>query len=398
LKILVLSPIFPHAPVDGDRMRLWHWLRLLAGLGHELTLLSFVQQQEALAQSGKDLQQFCHGALHGEWISSLHLKANAGLGLFGRLPLNVAAYQSRSMHAKAAHLVKSQTFDAVLAYRLRMAPYAQRLGLPWVLDCCDAMSWYAAQRAESAQGLQQLYWDMEERRLRSYESSLSGQPGAVLANGSADARHLQSLMGPAQAVGVLPNGVDFDYHHPDFDGPKTPFSVCFVGHLAYQPNYQAVLDFYATVWPKILAVHPEARFFVVGGGAPDSLNALRQDPSVTLTGFVEDVRPYVRQSTVALCNVRSGAGRQNKLLEALACGKPAVASSLACKGIEAKAGQHLLVADTPRAMAQAVLSLMQDPDLCQRLGLAGLAFVRQHYHWEASGRILEEALRQQVKP
>jgi glycosyltransferase involved in cell wall biosynthesis len=396
VKLLVLSPILPHAPVDGDRMRVWHWLRLLKARGHQLGLACFVRSRAELSpQRTEALRGLLSEGLHAVALPGWRIKANAASAFFGHEPFNVAAYASPAMRALAQGLAAQGGFDATLAYRLRMAPYALGLGLPAALDYCDAMSAYALQRYEQAGAgsLAQAYWGVEQGRLMGYEASLTGRFGASFTNGEGDRRYLASLQAGGAGLSSLPNGVDFDYHHPDESQPRDPLAVCFVGQLGYAPNWQAALEFGSQSLPRVRRALPGAHLFLVGGGAPKALAPVLEDRSVLAPGFVQDVRPWVQRSAVALCTVRTATGIQNKLLEAMALGTPVVASPLAARAVGALDGRHLLVAEGPAAAAEAVIRLLKDPALGRALAAEALAFVRRGFEWEQSGALLDAALR-----
>ncbi len=396
MKLLVLAPILPHAPVDGDRMRLWHWLRLLKARGHQLALACFVRSRAELEPGRTQALRGLLGlGLHPVLLPPWRIKANAAWGFFGREPFNVAAYASPAMRRLARGLAAHGGFAATLAYRLRMAPYALGLGLPAALDYCDAMSAYALQRYQQAApgSLAQAYWGVEQGRLMAYEAGLAGRFGASFTNGEGDRRALASLQAGGAGLSSLPNGVDFDYHHPDAVLPRDPLAVCFVGQLGYAPNWQAALEFCRESLPRVRRALPQAHLYLVGGGAPKALAQALADPAVLAPGFVPDVRPWVRRSAVALCTVRTATGIQNKLLEAMALGTPVVASPPAARAVGAEHGRHLLVAEGAPAVAEAVIRLLRDPGLGRQLAGAALGFVRQGFAWEGSGDALDAALR-----
>jgi glycosyltransferase involved in cell wall biosynthesis len=122
----------------------------------------------------------------------------------------------------------------------------------------------------------------------------------------------------------------------------------------------------------------------------------REIPGITVTGTVEDVKPFLERATVFVAPVRMGEGIKSKVLEALAMGLPVVATRRSLRGLEAVPDRDLLVADTPTQFAAQVLRLLDSPDLRQELSDRGLALVRCRYEWTSLapelGKIYEEAL------
>jgi glycosyltransferase involved in cell wall biosynthesis len=401
LKLLVLSPVFPDAPSDGDRLRLYHWIAEL-GPRHEIHLACFVDPARAEDFGGSDL---------GPRLRSVHTVAwplwrrrlAAGPRLAGPLPSGVAACASGAMARLVDALLEGPPgggapFDAVLAYRLKMAPYALRFKGPRFLDYTDSMTRYmerlAADCALRRRPLRAAFARVQARRLAAYEAWCAGNFDAGFFNSSQDCEAVQAMRPSlGRNLRVAANGVEAEsFAPPRRSLRKDPFELLFVGHLAYPPNADAVAWFAREVLPLVRAREPRAFLTVVGGGASPALAALAALPGVRFTGFVSDTRPYLWRAAVGLCPVRTGAGRQNKLLEAFAAGLPAVATGLAAAGAEASDGEHLLAADGTSAFAGAVLRLLEDPRLGARLARKALALVRRTYVWPANAAVLEDAM------
>jgi glycosyltransferase involved in cell wall biosynthesis len=163
--------------------------------------------------------------------------------------------------------------------------------------------------------------------------------------------------------------------------------------MDFRPNVDAVSWFVQAIWPEIKIAVPEAQFFAVGQRPLSQLIALTADPSVRLTGWVEDVRPFISAATVYVAPLRMGSGTRLKLLEAMAMGRAIVSTRLGAEGLAETGASHeqdkaihgrelVLVEDNdPAAFAQAVVSLLKDPDRRTRLGTAARAFVQTHYDW-----------------
>jgi len=218
------------------------------------------------------------------------------------------------------------------------------------------------------------------RRLRRYEAQVCRRADHVLAVSEADAAALRKLV-PGLEVTVVPNGVETQAYTPAPPHPRT-FTLVFTGTMDFRPNVDAVLWFARKVLPRVRAQMPEVHFFVVGQRPHRRLRALRGDPAVTLTGWVEDTRPYIAQAAVYVAPLRMGGGTRLKLLEAMAMGKPVVATRLGAEGYPVTHGRELLLADTPADFAAAVVALLRTPGRCAELGRAARAFVEQQYDWQ----------------
>ncbi len=373
MKILVLSPILPDAPSDGDKLRLHHFMRELRKR-HELDLLCF----------GKDVDM----PRGRQWI-------NAGLRYFSGLPSNVNAYASSEMAARVDGLIEraatqGRPYAGVFCYRLRMAPYALRARLPRVIDYTDSLTRYVERRALQASGLRRILYRREAEKIAAYEAWTADQFDAGFMNSEGDAAALRA-MAPGSNIVTAANGVDFGHLKPG-KLRRDPERMVFIGNLAYAPNAEAVLWFHREILPLIARKRPKARFVVVGGKAPAALARLKADPRVEMTGFLEDTRPELWRAGLSVCPVRLAAGRQNKILDAFATGTPVVATALTAAGVEASHGRHLLAAEDPAGFAAACLELMQRPAKGRALAAAAMKFARARYDWAASAKLIEKAL------
>jgi glycosyltransferase involved in cell wall biosynthesis len=139
---------------------------------------------------------------------------------------------------------------------------------------------------------------------------------------------------------------------------------------------------------------PDVRFFAVGQDPPPELRDLSaKDPRITVTGFVDDIRPYVSKAAVYVVPLRVGGGTRLKVLDAMASGKALVSTAIGCEGIAVRPGEHLVVADTPEAMAASTIALLNDPARRQALGAAARRLVEQRYAWRVVGGQLLDAYR-----
>jgi len=223
------------------------------------------------------------------------------------------------------------------------------------------------------------YSFVQWRRLRRYEAQVCRRADRVLAVSDADATALCKLV-PALDVTIVPNGINTRTYTPTPTHPHTP-TLVFTGTMDFRPNVDAVLWFARKVLPRVRAEVPEVHFVVVGQRPHRRLEVLRTDPAVTLTGWVEDTRPYIARAAVYVAPLRMGGGTRLKLLEAMAMGKAVVATRLGAEGYPVTDGQELLLADTPADFAAAVVALLRAPERRAELGRVARAFVEQRYDW-----------------
>jgi glycosyltransferase involved in cell wall biosynthesis len=165
-------------------------------------------------------------------------------------------------------------------------------------------------------------------------------------------------------------------------GPAaTGQDLVFTGKMDFRPNVDAVLWFAQHVLPQVRQEAPGAHFWVVGKGTHPRLAPLADNPAVTVTGWVEDIRPYIAGAMVYVIPLRIGGGTRLKVLEAMAMAKAIVSTSLGCEGFDLVPGRELVTADTPTEFAREVLALMNDAPRRKELGRAARDFAGSKYDW-----------------
>jgi sugar transferase (PEP-CTERM/EpsH1 system associated) len=249
----------------------------------------------------------------------------------------------------------------------------------------DSQKWreYASERRFP---LSFVYW-LEAVKLQRAEKALSGQFDLATCTTAAELRSLQSL-GAQRPTDWFPNGVDCEYFAPT-DSPYDANTIVFVGRMDYYPNQQGVRWFCERVWPLLRARLPSVKFQIVGAEPSPAVRELAHIEGVTVTGSVADVRPYVHNAALTVAPLAIARGTQNKILESMAAGTPVVCSPQAVGGVDAIAGEHLLVAESPAEWVVKVCSVLLDPAMRGALSVAGRSRVLAQHSWAMSMRRLD---------
>lgn len=377
MRLLFVAPRHPFPPFRGDQVRAWHQIRLLAQR-HQVTLFALERPPaEALLPDGVRLV-----------TSETSGPARAARLLrhaFSDLPLQAALFDSEPARRALAALV-AEGFDAAHLQLVRLAPLAPALGsLPCVVDFVDALSLNIARRAELDRAMWRPLWRQEAARLRRAEETLLTRAGQGLVVSEAD----RQAMGGSERLFVVPNGVDGARFAFD-PRPRANADLVFTGNLGYFANADAAVWFARQVLPLVTRRLPGARFRLVGARPSRAVRALALLDGVSVVGEVPDMAEALHSARVAVVPLRTGSGQQSKMLEAMACGTPVVATSLAASGMEARGGEHLLVADGAEAMADAIVRLGEDGTLAARLSANARRLVEERYTWEQSVDRLEQ--------
>jgi len=281
-------------------------------------------------------------------------------------------------------------FDIIHVEHLRGSRYGSFLksrfpSLPVVWDSVDCISRLFQQAANHSRGFFGKFMTrFELPRTQQTEGDLACQFDRVLVTSPSDRKSLLELVSSGRSpseISVLPNGVDLDYFHPKAEYERQAETIVFSGKMSYHANISMVNYLVDEIMPRVWKLRPAARLCIVGKDPSPAIRQLMQNPLITVTGTVNDIRPFLWGATVSVVPLLYGVGIQNKILEAMATGTPVVTTSRALSALQAKPGKDLLAYDDPDEFSEGVLQLIADRDLQQRIGKAAVTYVRTHHDW-----------------
>jgi polysaccharide biosynthesis protein PslH len=264
--------------------------------------------------------------------------------------------------------------------------------VPIVWDSVDCISLLFRQSAARSQK-QVSRWltRFELGRTERYERWLLSQFDRTVVTSPVDRQALANLL-PAGAddsfLQLLPQGTDVAYFTPGEEA-REQNELVISGKMSYHANVSMTLHLVRDIMPLVWEKRPDVRLTIVGADPSREILALQQQPMVTVTGRVDDVRPYLRRATAAVAPLTYGTGTQNKVLEAMACATPVIATPQAATSLAAQPGQEVLVEQDAAGFAGAILSLIVEPDRQRRVGWAGRRYVEAHHDWAAIAARLE---------
>src|ERR1700730_2612656 len=383
--ILLVAPSWPHPPTWGFATRVYNLAKQLSAR-HRVTLLAYGAGDETAATTGagpifESVQFVPHPAARR---SKRRAQATS---LLSSRSYHVGGLRSASMDAAFERLLSERSFDLVQVESSQMAITRSASGIPVVLDEHNIEYLLLRRLAEvDTSPDRKAFGYIEAAKVRWEEVKAWRQCDGAVFTSEADLDVMRAPF-PEKPACVVPNGVDAQYFSPSDDEPE-PSTVVFTGSINYRPNTDAVAYFIKEVMPQLLRLKPSARFVVVGQGAPDSLLRMA-DANVEFTGAVPDVRPYVARAAVVIAPLRVGSGTRLKILEALTIGKPVVTTTIGCEGLSVVDGEHLVVADDPQPLAEAVARLISDRKLAMELGRSGRALIERDYSWSVVVQHLE---------
>ncbi len=394
--------VVPYAPTR-IRTRSYHFIRALASLDHRVTLATVWTNREERAAVESASSNGAHAVL-AERLPRSRTLWNCMHAILTGEPMQAHYSWSLALASRLAGVLDEAPFDVIHVEHLRGAKYALAMAgrspergaqrVPVVWDSVDCIASLFRRAAEESQALRiRLAAQFELRRTERFEGGVATRFDRVLVTSKADRSDLLALA-PASRRGalagrleVVPNGVDLDFFTPTGE-PRDPATLVMTGKMSYHANATAAIRLVEDVMPRVWATRPGARLLIVGKDPPREVVRLQDAGDgaggVVVTGTVEDIRPFLRTATIAVAPIRYGVGIQNKVLEALACGTPVVATPQATSALDITDGRDLVVGRDPGELANAIGALLGDADRRRRIGEAGRAYVERHHSWRAA--------------
>lgn len=391
MRVLLLTQVLPYPPDSGPKIKTYHVIKYLAQR-HRVTLVAFVRDTDK-PEYIAHLKTLC------ERVITVPIQRAAsrdlvflGKSLLSGQPWMMLRDERPEMRAALAELAATSQFDIVHADQLNMGQYA----LPFpsgrkVLDLHNAL-WVLYKRMSEAQSftnpmkyLLMRDWPL----LKRYEAEMCRRFDAVTAVSEEDKAALIEAGAPS-AMTVIPIAVDLDSQPYIERQPKGPH-IIHIGTMYWPANINAINWFLDAIYPLIKARLPEVRCTLIGARPPESIiERAKADPSLTVTGYVDDPLPYLQDASMMIVPLKAGGGMRVKILNALAQGIPMVTTTVGCEGIAVTPDKDILIADEPAAFAEASLRLLTDADLNQRISQNGREMVMQRYDYREAVKPLDD--------
>jgi glycosyltransferase involved in cell wall biosynthesis len=396
MKILFLSSWFPYPPTNGAKIRIYNLIRQLAE-HHEIDLVSLaktISVNEA-RQQVPFLMQYCHTVEVTAAQPFVPGSLAAYKGFVSPKPRSIVQTYSPEMARLVNDKVRSNAYDVVVASEVGAPALVSLLacrvdGVPKVLDALEVALAKDAYEGQSSP-LRRLRHGLTWFKLRRFSKEMLRQAEACTVPSKQEKQNLLEIVPKHSRIEVIPHSLDLTYYAGSFGSPK-PKSLIFTGSFTYHANLDAARYFIQEIYPHIRTGLPDVTVQIAGSTDGADLSEWPVDESITFTGFLGDVRPSVAQSWLSVVPLRVGAGTRLKIIESMALGTPVVSTSKGAEGLEVTHGENILIADDPEQFAQAVVKVVQNPKLHEKLSKAGLRLVTDKYDSEVIGRDFDALL------
>lgn len=403
-KLLFLAHRLPYPPHKGEKLRAYHIMR---GLAEDYDLfLGTMIDDPADWEHRWAFDDLCVGTCIADGRDRNRSVA-ALTSLVKREAVTFSYFRHPALMRWVTEMTTAHQFDAAILYSSGVAPYLaamknepERL----IVDFVDADSAKWETLAETSHAPMRQVYAREARLMRATEVVLAQRADASLLVTDSEAALFSKLTGTTRGVQAVGNGVDLPYWqaarkfpspYPEDGVPR----VIFTGAMDYEPNIEAVTLFAEHAMPALARLGREVHFVIAGSNPAREVLALDKQADITVTGRVPDMRPWMAHAQCAIAPLMLARGIQNKVLEAMAAGIPAVVTKAALEGITARDGETVIVADgsdtsdgtsiaaqrkaTGEACALAIDHLFANPERTKQIAEAAQKMIAENYSWEA---------------
>lgn len=373
-------------PVDkGGKIRTYHMLKELKR-NHRVTYLT-LDDGTAAPDAAAKATEYCHELITVPHQTSAKFSARfyaeLAQNLISLLPYFVKKYESAAMRAAIEGRLAKGDVDVLVCDFLNPS-----INVPGRVNCAtvlfqhnvEAMIWQRHYEVQT-QPLKKAYLKGQWEKAVAYEKAACQRYDYVVAVSADDAETMRREYGVSN-VSDVPTGVDTEFFRPSGQFQKEPNSLVFTGSMDWLPNEDAIRYFTEAILPLIKQQIPDVKLTVVGRNPFPSLVELGQrDPAIVVTGRVDDVRPFMERAAAYIIPLRIGGGTRLKVYEAMAMEQPIVSTTIGAEGLPVRDGIELLLADEPSAFAAAVMRVLRDAELAQRIGQQAADTVRAKFGW-----------------
>jgi len=392
VKILQVSHRVPFPLNEGGTIGIYNYTRGFAEAGVEVTLtaLNGIKHNIDITEATQELSKYCK--FHVFDIDTNIKPFNAFVNLFTKQSYNVSRFYDNKFKVFLKNLLLSEKFDIIQVEGTFVAMYIDVIReyskAPIVLRQHNVEYQIWDRLAQNAQNpLKKWYLNLLTRRLKKFEKDYLNKFDAIVPVTKDDADLFNNL-GNTKPVFVSPAGIDNNYWQPSKDAVN-PFHIYHLGSLEWMPNREAVLWFIKEVWPLVIKIDNRFKLFIAGKNMPEEMKVMKVE-NVFMEGEVKDGQKFVNDKAITVVPLLSGSGIRLKILEAMAAAKLVISTTIGAQGIEYKAGEQMLIADTPEEFANYFREISRNQNVYDTVKQQGYDLILNKYSNQAVvNRLLE---------
>lgn len=383
-KMLIITPEFPYPPDGGGAIRLLNLIRIYKR-HFDITLLSFYFDDSGLSERRQALLEWCKEVIAVKMQDTkLNRKRSAFMALTIGIPFNTCKFMQREFTQKLKNLLRKDSYKYIILEHTYMLPYTRLIrsalagGSKAVLDAHNFETGLSRARIKTRKGLRKMTAKYSYICMKRMEKKYAKKYNMVFTTSKVDAGHFESI--GAVNVHVIPNIISGLDHTTNIEAAADNKSLIFCGILSYFPNREGIEFFYENIYKRLKTEVDGIKLYIVGKEPDDYICSLaKNDDSVTVTGYVDDVTKYYRDSTLAIVPLLSGSGTRLKILDAFINRTAVISTSKGCEGLEVRHLQDIYIADSPEEFIEGIKTLLEDAELKRQLTNNAYSLVQEKY-------------------
>lgn len=387
MKIFVLVSRFPYPLEKGDKLRAYHQLAELSK-NHEIILCALSDHE--IDESWKAAIEKHKIKIHVFKLRKPLIYWNTLKQVFTSMPYQTGYFFQRSIQKKIHRLIEIEQPDHIYCQLIRTTEYVKNIHhIPKTLDYMDALSKGMYRRAEITRGIKKILFNIEGKRLSEYENRIFD----YFNHHSIISTQDRSFISHPQRnkIAIIENGIAAEF--ADYPVDKEPeFDIVFTGNMNYPPNIESAVFLVEQVYPLLNKDFPELKILLSGSNPNQRVKELAVAHKIVVTGWVDDIRTSYAKGKLFVAPLQIGTGLQNKLLEAMAMGRPSITTPLANNALNAVHNESILIASSAQEFAAAIKTLLTDPAKYEAIASSGKSFVTKTFNWTSAVAKLEQLM------
>lgn len=377
---------------SGGKIRTYN---MLAEMMHEFDITYFTlkdRSEDVLGDMSKysNQQVFAHWTDNKKSKVTLYIEALKNL-LFSKLPFVIDKYTTPQITNSLQTTLEKQNYDIIISDFLSLSANLVRLKrqptTKYIVFQHNVESYIWERHFMNASNIiSRAYFKSQWRRFLRFEQKTCKWFDGVIAVSEFDENVFKKEFGLNNVLGHVETGVDVKAFSK-FERKPKKHSLVFLGSMDWMPNIDGIEDFIKQTYPLIKKRLPQVTLTILGRNPPGKIIQLGQkDPSIHVTGTVDDVRPFLAEASASIVPLRIGGGTRIKIFETMAAGLPVISTTIGAEGLPITDGEHLAIADDSETFADKVITLLTDSDYASRMANNAQQLVISNFSWETVTR------------